>query len=144
MIRLIKNYFMKVKLKNELRDKIKIIQKEIINNIEDINSGGCIHFAYFFSKKLLELNIDHKICFTDDSDDFVNDENFICSHVMIYIPEVGLFDGYGFRQRNNYNYSTLISPNNDFLNNLRKDRQWSTVYDRYQNFKLYKIISNFK
>ena len=73
-----------------LEEKIHNLQDKISEEICLINCGGCIHFAYYFSRRLKELNIEHKIAFMDDYNIRLEYKNFEpVRHVMVYIPNIG-------------------------------------------------------
>lgn len=133
----------------ELALKIKELQKVINSKIEGLNNGGCIHFAYYFSKRLTELKIPHKIFFTDNAKpiDLRLKQFQAVWHVMIYIKDIGYIDGYkiinrkliGFERCRFYKHS---NPSNNKLDTFRNNGEWNYRYDKSQNTKLSSIINN--
>ncbi len=128
-----------------MKTKIKNLQKAITENIYYLNCGGCIHFAYFFSKKLRELNIYHKVCFTSDSEIDLSYRGFASvMHVTIYIPGIGYIDGKSTKDKliEMYNVETdHISLTK--LNRLRREYEWNHDYDIDQNRKLNNLIKKY-
>lgn len=131
-----KNYY--------LLNQIKLMQSEIIDNIDNLNSGGCIHFAYYCSKRLTQLKIKHKVLFASFNSKikYTYDDFESVSHVMVYIPRVGYFDGYKFEKdvKSNYKYLKFLDLN---LNILRNEYPWNDFYNTKQNRKLETIINNY-
>lgn len=128
-----------------LEQSIRELQRQVRNEIEYINSGGCIHFAYYFSKKLTKLGVDHKIYFTDYEPIYLNYDNYqASSHVMVYIPKIGYIDGYELHKtrktigREYYSVRTKISTKK--LDNFRNCYCWNPTYDTDQNKKLESLI----
>jgi hypothetical protein len=127
----------------ELEKQIKKLQKQITKQISDINHGGCIHFAYYFSKKLRELKIDHKVVLLDyDHIDVRYDHFGPVAHLMIYIEGVGYIDGeetfVSLRRRYSYFKHTNLSIKK--LDKFRNEHQWNMSYDTDQNNKVEALI----
>jgi hypothetical protein len=128
----------------ELIDKM---QREIIKKIENLNSGGCPVFAYYFSSILTDLNIPHKVTLCDVFPEHVLSgfkRNYTVEHLLIYFPGIGYVDGY-----NTYNKSELkrkyhcFRSNKYLLSNLKLyafEEEWNHWYSRSQNKELLKII----
>lgn len=148
-------------LDNKLNTQIVELHKKI-KDISFINFGGCAHFAYFLSKRLKDLNIEHDIV-AFDADESIKEKcanlsvrikdgigDMACSHVMIAIGEFYI-DGSDIIKKGNstwfsYNYDKKkFNYNYDKIsfNKLRLMRQhgnWSDHYDKLQNRKLHNYI----
>lgn len=131
------------------KELIYNMQAEIEKKIHCLNNGGCIHFAYYFSKALKLANVPHKIVLANQEPIDVRYEYFeSVSHVMVYIPEIGYIDGYElFPTKRSYfdlwddeRYKRHLHLSNKKLNNLRNNYRWNPMYSRDQNMKLEKII----
>ena len=129
-----------------LSEQVSGLQKEIRKSIDALNSGGCINFAYYFSKKLRELNIDHKVVFTDyDKINFTYKKFVAVSHVLIYIDNIGWIDGEETYTNDSFKktYARQLKKISLVkLNNLRSYKYgWNVWYERSQNAKLEKLIN---
>lgn len=134
----------------ELKAVITNIQKTLRNN-EMLNSGGCVHFAYYLSKKLQELNIKHSLhCFMYTYEDSLDILDSGCRHIVVNIPEVGIIDGHNtFQTMDNFGYfmSKVIDfPKSINLNKLRNTKYlWNSTYSVKYNQIISRVInSNFK
>jgi hypothetical protein len=125
------------------------MQVDIRKSIHSLNNGGCIHFAYYFSKALKSVNIPHRILLTNQEPIDIRYDYFEpVSHVLVYIPGIGYIDGYElfptqvsyFDQWSNERYQRHFNLTNKKLNNLRNDYQWNRNYSISQNRRLEKII----
>lgn len=127
--------------KDKLRENILNMQREILDRIDRLNNGGCIHFGYFCSKQLCYLGISHKVYFFRQ-EKLTNMRP--CSHVMIYIKDIGYIDGYkilkspprGFW----HNHRKGFRPDVEELRKLRNRTGWSLDYKKTQNQILSNII----
>ena len=131
-----------------LEEKIHNLQDKISEEICLINCGGCIHFAYYFSRRLKELNIEHKIAFMDDYNIRLEYKNFEpVRHVMVYIPNIGLIDGTSIKKKNSFVRGTYYFKITDCslkkLDNFRRLFKWNFQYDQKNNEKLDKLIKKF-
>lgn len=132
-----------------LKKNIAQMQSNIRDEIYAINRGGCIHFAYYFSKRLHELKIPHKITFLYDDYMFSTkiSEFESATHVLVYIPEIGYVDGettydkselrgshYHYRNRKTVKLSVKT------LNLFRNTPHWNPTYSKHQNNNLKDII----
>jgi hypothetical protein len=76
---------------------IRQIQRYIDKNISNINRGGCIHFSYYLSRRLNQLNVNNFIVLCDGLYDDVRPSGYddfkAVLHVMVYIPSIGYIDG---------------------------------------------------
>jgi hypothetical protein len=133
-------------MRRSLRQKIRLMQKEICNTIGNINYGGCIYFAKLFSEELSKLNIQHRIVFSDRSESCLRraiEEESSVNHVLIYIPRIGYIDGEEiFRIRKDiYDYKVRsIKPEQINLDNHIIQGYWNTAYNKSDNPRLKKII----
>lgn len=125
-------------LLDQIQNLHEVLKKEIVN----LNYGGCIHFAYFCSKRLRVLNIPHSVYLFD----YVPINNTYkhfksVTHVGIYTPETGGFDGVKFKDfKKIYDYQRKVTLN---LEKLRSDYEWCSVYDTSQNEKLEQLINTY-
>lgn len=134
----------------ELAIKIGILQKIIRSKIEFLNDGGCIHFAYFFSKRLTELEIPHKIFATSHWVKLsYNVKNFLPpTHIMIYIDGIGYIDGYETVLREDFKsiklkYHIHGKLSIKKLNIFRHINGWNKMYHKTQNPLLSKLINRY-
>ncbi len=127
----------------KLEKNIIALQKEIFEKIRYINSGGCIHFAYYMAKKLEKLNIPYNIIFIDMTSIVTNLDCFkAVDHVVVYVKEIGFFDGTDLWK----NKSEFIARYDGYyittVSNIRSDDlKVLTDYNFGWN-KLYKIENN--
>lgn len=128
-----------------LQSQIVKLQERINSNISEINFGGCIHFAYYFSKKLNELNIPHKVFFGNyDSIDLRYEYLDSVNHVMIYIEGIGYIDGKKtLTSSPNYRYKRCLKVSEKKLNTMRKTCDWNNWYETSNNTYLSKLINKF-
>ena len=130
-----------------MKDKINKLQKKISEKIEFINSGGCIHFAYYFSKRLRELGIKHSVAFRHTTQFDLTYARYISSqHVAIYIEGIGYIDGESTVQEFKEDYyivrvSKSISLKK--LNYFRNECEWNDLYDTEQNHKVGQLINKY-
>lgn len=131
-----------------LKDIISNIQYSIKN--ENINYGGCIHFAYYLSEELKKHNIDHKIIAVDSDEDAIENADYCAfSHVMIWISNIGYVDAQNtFKTKKqmmskwNRRYYFNISDRID-LNEIRNiEYIWNDSYDKRYNSILSRVIKN--
>lgn len=130
-----------------MEDKINKLQKEISKEIKFINQGGCIHFAYYFSKRLRELGIKHSIVFQHDTYFTLTYKNYIPSqHVVVYIEGIGYIDGESTMQSFEDGMSVVRFSERISLTKLdyfRNEFAWNSLYDKSQNRKVEKLINKY-
>ena len=130
-----------------MEDKINKLQKEISKEIKFINQGGCIHFAYYFSKRLRELGIKHSIVFQHDTYFTLTYKNYIPSqHVVVYIEGIGYIDGESTMQSFEDGMSVVRFSERISLTKLdyfRNKFKWNFLYDKSQNRKVEKLINKY-
>lgn len=134
----------------ELEENIIKLQQKLKKNVKRLNNGGCIHFAYFFSKKLKELNVNHKIVFINEIPISISYNDFYPTvHVLIHIPEIGYIDGHDFFTRledvfieySEEEYYKHVKLSNKKLNTFRKVKGWNCMYDTKHNKTIEKSIN---
>lgn len=77
----------------KLKRSFKKLNKDIKKHTNSINRGGCVHFAYFLSKKLRSLKIEHSIVFGSwEPIPGVKHLNTV-THIMVHIEGIGYIDG---------------------------------------------------
>ena len=128
-----------------MKDKIKKLQREIFQEISCINQGGCIHFAYYFSKRLRELGIEHSVAFRQTTQFDLTYAGYAPSqHVAIYIEGIGYIDGVSTIQdfKEDY-YIVRVSKSVSLkkLNYFRNEYEWNDLYDTEQNHKVEQLIN---
>ena len=130
-----------------MEEKINKLQKEILKKIKCINQGGCIHFAYYFSKRLRELGIKHSIVFQHDTYFTLTYKNYIPSHhVVVYIEGIGYIDGESTMQSFEDGMSVVRFSERISLTKLdyfRNKFEWNFIYDKSQNRKVEKLINKY-
>lgn len=129
-----------------LVDKISTLQSKISKSIYGINFGGCIHFAYYFSKRLKELNIDHKIVFTDYVPINLSYDQFTSvSHVAVYIKNIGYIDGEDIHEDTSFKkqYIRHVKVSTKKLDAFRNGYEWNDEYDIFQNSRLEILINKY-
>jgi hypothetical protein len=129
-----------------LEKKIKALQKDIKSSIDNINKGGCIHFAYFLSKKLSFLKIPHKVVLIDRSQKIDIRNNFFvgANHAFVFIDGIGYVDG----EETCKSYVTNWYPYKRSFKSVKKldyfrnmPDIWSDIYDTEDNFLLEDLIN---
>lgn len=131
----------------KLTKEIKELQKEISEYIANINNGGCIQFAYFFSKKLKELKIPYKICLANDREiSFTYNKFNPPEHVLVYIPKIGYVDGkrtFNFKRLKN-KYQTFRTKEISLhkIYSFKENYSWNYAYNKNQNGLLEKLIND--
>lgn len=130
-----------------MKDKIDKLQKKISKKISCINQGGCIHFAYYFSKRLRELGIEHSVAFRHTTQfDLTYARYYPSEHVAIYIEGIGYIDGTSTVQdfREDY-YIVRVSKNISLkkLNYFRNEYEWNDWYDTEQNRTVEQLINKY-
>lgn len=120
--------------RNTLVEKISKLQKFNKRNICDLNQGGCIQFAYYFSKELKKLKVNHEVVLLDYSTikKYYFEAFISVNHVLVYIPTIGYVDGintyseeYLFKK---YDLSPI--PDKFPLNKYRLKANWNTDYNK--------------
>ncbi len=131
-------------------DEILAMQADINKNIRKLNSGGCIHFAYYCSKALKTADIPHKILFCNQYPVSIKYDSFSSvSHVLVHIIGLGYIDGYDFYDtKRDYldrwydeKYASSYSLSIRKLDNFRNNYRWNPQYKVRQNLKLERIIN---
>lgn len=133
-----------------IKKQIEELQTETSKKIEWLNSGGCIRFAYYMSRKLHELNINHSICYRQQNYlplKLTKNQFVAVSHVFIYIPKIGYFDGYEFIPKGNirpygYKYKNYKSPLSSLEYYIYK-RGWNTLYNSENDELLVMLIDKY-
>ena len=112
-----------------LKERIILIQNELNSKVYSLNSGGCIHFAYYLCSALETLGIPHKPYFCDWYDLGTTYSTFSsCDHVMVYIPGIGYVDGHKTREDlSEYRRKRNIKLN---LHKLRTNYSWNPYYKK--------------
>ena len=129
-------------------ENINALQIELRDKIEELNSGGCIYFAYYFSKRLRELQIPHKIVFCDYSKylpDLIKKE-VAMNHVMVHINNIGYIDGHDtFKTKKTVPYRCIEkrSLKQVNLDNFINNGCWSNCYDKNDNIYLESAINKY-
>jgi hypothetical protein len=122
--------------KDRLHKQILNIQKEIASRIKNINNGGCVHFAYFLSKRLTELSIKHKVYFLNYYHPVNKGDT--ADHVMVKVDGIGVVDGKSILKTfSNLRRRRQFKEN---LNVMRKHPNWNEAYKKTQNQILSNII----
>lgn len=131
-----------------LKKQIKKLQEEIKSSIEDLNSGGCIKFAYYLSQELHKQKIPFKICLTDKDDlvSFNYNDFYSPYHVLVYIPNIGFVDGYETftlnRLRQKYRYCQTRKISLTKIYSFMKDHTWNDTYDPKYDHLLQELIKD--
>ena len=112
-----------------LSKRIENIQRNLYLNVPNLNSGGCIQFAYFFSKKLESLGVPHRVYYMDDYTELTLAERETCAHVVVYIHNIGYIDGYetfkNFKD-SHFRYKAVRTD----IDKTRKSKRWNTFYNK--------------
>lgn len=130
----------------ELKSKIESMQEELCDRIYSLNSGGCIHFAHYFSKALKNLGVPYKIYALDRNELYFSSYgNFhSVNHVVVYVEGIGYIDGHETVKdpRESYRYRRHIKLKD--TDRLRFDYDWSPFYSGgYYNPILEKIVNKY-
>lgn len=125
-----------------LVDEIAKLQEVLREEIPWLNMGGCIHFAYYCSERLKQLNIKHSVYLFDYIPVYSTYKHFkSVTYVGIYIPGIEGFDGHKFKPfKKVYDYHRKVNLS---LDKLRKDYEWADGYDVNNNSKLKQLINTY-
>lgn len=123
------------------------IQKRIPPSA-NINSGGCIQFAYYFSLALQKAGINHAWTFYESSGfKYEQLPRYGCNHVTIYIPRIGFVDGEIITpvvetHINKKEYGVINYKNMDLeeIKGIKDGDAWNYWYDRKFNSELESVI----
>lgn len=128
----------------ELNDRIIEMQNEISSKIQDLNSGGCAKFAYYFSNALREIGISCEIYFCEDEDIIPNSINKFdgAPHLVVKLNDIGYIDGYKtFTKRKILDeYGGLRKAKINIGKVINNKSYWNPTYDTSQDSKLRTII----
>ncbi len=130
----------------KLRKQISSLQKQINIQIDCVNQGGCIHFAYYLSKRLNALGVRHKIVFGNHVPIDISYEHFQpVAHVMVYITGIGYVDGLNIvtDARKHYNYLRHYQISEKKLDTFRNGYQWNESYNIRQNSRIENLINRY-
>jgi len=120
----------------DLSYRIKLMQVDLNRRIPNLNSGGCVQFAYFFSKKLKSLNVPHRVYYLDYyQDELIGDT---CEHVVVYIRNIGYIDGYKTKR-----HVDQFKLTRDDINKTRKSPYWNTLYNKNYNRLISQTINEY-
>jgi hypothetical protein len=126
-----------------LEKQISKLQKDIKNNVNNINRGGCIHFAYFLSKKLTFLKIPHKIVLCCSSPISPRLEEGV-NHVFVSVGNIGFIDGVSTYKYipDRYYYTKNIKSLQKIDRYRNMSYCWSDLYDVKNNILVEKLIDD--
>lgn len=126
-----------------LKETIILMQKELRKKVIDLNSGGCIHFAGYFSKALQRKKIPHKVYCGNYSCSIGRTYSTFdsVSHVVVLIEDIGYIDGYSTKNNLDYTYRAQIKLRN--FKRLGFDYEWNNAYDIDQNELVEEIINKY-
>lgn len=128
------------------KNSILKMQQKLQEEIPDLNRGGCIWFAVYFVDILKQKKIPYKVYSCNDYEGTgrTYKEFNGSSHIVIYIDNLGYFDGHKFiNHLNNFRYIKHLKLKN--LQRLaEKEGCWNNEYDKSEyNNKLEQIIKNY-
>lgn len=121
-----------------------------IDNILDINSGGCCYIAYIIAKYCDLHNIKYSVIFTDYEDLFSNVDNLIknrsskgifddseysCNHIYLKINNICIN-----KEELEYSYESDIINSDDLLW-IYRNGDWNETYDTANNSIISKFIN---
>lgn len=126
-----------------MKESIELMQIVLKKEIPDLNKGGCIHFAYYFTNVLKKLNIPYKVYGFNTIKIGKTYNTFeAVDHIVVYLDGIGYLDGHKFLSKNPYRYQRHIKLKN--LDKLRSSYyNWNYEYDIRLNPKLEKIINKY-
>lgn len=129
------------------------LQDHLYKKVPRLNHGGCIRFAYYFSKYLTQHNVYHKITFVSNDHEMTFNtkarNSISIYHVLVYIPKLGYIDGHA-----SYTYDELVADYHYIKSrkltlkqlsvwmNDRPDR-WNPSYKLFNDTKITKAINIF-
>lgn len=124
-------------------ESIKLMQNELKKEIPNLNKGGCIQFAYYFTNVLKKLNIPYKVyAFNYTKIGRTYNTFEAVDHVVVWLEGIGYLDGHKFISKNPYNYKRHIKLKN--LDKLRSSYYcWNSEYNTRFNPKLEEIINKY-
>ena len=127
--------------KQVLLRQLWALEQDITKKVSHINWGGCVHFAYFLSKRLRELGIDHKIGYLHwDKIDMRYKNMSSINHVTVYIDGIGFIDGEEILKHPYTTYKKIERTSLKKLDYYRKNCQWNPDYDKRQNMLVKNLI----
>lgn len=138
----------------ELKERVELMQSDIRSTIENVNCGGCIHFAYYFTEALKKIGHPYKVFFCNTRwDNRVGrsyDTFLPVNHVLVYVEKIGFIDGTDTIEAKEYNHKQVIKRVYYYhnvlklnLNKLRSKYTWCYLYDKAQNNTLSAIVNNY-
>lgn len=124
-----------------LAEIIKDIQTSL--DIPWINNGGCVHFAYFLSSTLKRYGIKHSVIAINRKYQGITIKDIFnegCSHLVVYIKEIGYIDAERTEDKLSKFYtfdiiSERVTDDID-LNELRNTDVWRELYDKQKYNKV--------
>lgn len=120
------------------------MQRKLQEEIPDLNMGGCIWFAVYFSDILKQKQISYKVysCNYYHGTGRTYREFEGSQHIVLYVDNLGYFDGHKFFKCLDYRYVKHLK-----LKNLRrlaeKEGCWNNWYDIDCNEQLEQIIKSY-
>lgn len=128
--------------KGVLFRNICALQEELSRRVGYINSGGCVHFAYFLSERLTELGVEHKIGYHNYNKIDMRYRNMTSiNHVTVYIDGIGFVDGDETMNKVYSRYKRVEKTSLKKLNFYRQNCDWNPCYDTRQNMVVRNLIN---
>ena len=131
--------------KEELRQKLELINAGLIAYCPNINFGGCVHFAYYLIKRLKELKVECKVVLCDRyfTSGFKYSRLYPINHVMVYIKELDCYvDGHKMCKKvpEEYSKHPMFNMSTKKLNYFRNLDGWNACYDVNNNNKIIRSL----
>ena len=128
------------------RDNLSSMQAELQKFIPNLISGGCIHFAYYFSKALKKLGVPYKVYMASSyRRKFGNSYKSFTpvSHILVFVEDVGFIDGHETLEtlKDWYACHAVLKLQN--LNKLRFEYEWNDYYSLASNNLLEQTINKY-
>lgn len=129
--------------RKELRQRLEIINAGLIAYCPELNCGGCVHFAYYLTKKLKELDIKSEVVLCDNYPLGTADYKHLhpVNHVMVYIEDFGYVDGHNIYSSTRHRYRRKYKFSLKKLDYYRNMNGWNEDYDTTDNRKIEYFIN---
>ncbi|MBP0904867.1 hypothetical protein ACFSKN_04630 [Mariniflexile gromovii] len=153
----------------EFKDRLETLLKTIDKTFENINAGGCAHFAKFLYPHLKELTDDIKVIYCQyygsndhlsvlkeyfndyvKSGDIKDLDEIETSHLMLvcegyYIDSSGLYKSFkDFKKKNNIlMFDEIGEVKFEELDTWCNNRKWNKVFEKKQLPKIQKVINKY-
>lgn len=137
-MRLKKNLIQSEKNLNYLAEKLNSLCR-FLDEIYDINLGGCCFISFCIANLLEQDNIDYNIGIIDDFPENTLEEfNHAAYHVFLIINE-----DYEINNDNDCDYTVYPGSSSSLIQYYKNINEWNSIYNHAKNAYIKKVITNF-